>query len=236
MYSESDLLPISALQHLSFCERQCALIHIERLWAENRLTAEGRILHERVHHEGNESRKDIRIVRSLTLRSLRLGLSGVSDVIEFHRTTDPEGARIPEVEGLWKPFPVEYKRGKPKGRDDDRVQLCAQALCLEEMLNTPIVSGALFYGQTRHREEVNFTPQLRGQVEGLAAKLHTLIRNRTTPPPVYEKKCEQCSLKEECLPQTIAARKSVARFVSRSLRDANEDLFPEGISQTCEDS
>ena len=130
MFTEDNLLPISALQHLLFCERQCALIHLERAWQENRLTAEGRIMHERVHEGGDETRRDVRIVRGLRLRSLALGLVGIADVVEFHRAAD--GVAVPESAGTWRPFPVEYKRGRPKSEPWDAVQLCAQALCLEE--------------------------------------------------------------------------------------------------------
>ncbi len=155
MYSESDLLMLSAIQHLAFCERQCCLIHIEQAWAENRLTAEGRILHDRVHSENAESRGDVYIVRGLKLRSLQLGLSGVADVVEFHRV-ETGGVSLPGKKGQWKPFPVEYKRGKPKSDRCDEVQICGQAMCLEEMLDTRIENGALFYGAQHKRHEVVF--------------------------------------------------------------------------------
>ncbi len=145
-YAEDDLIPISALQHLIFCERQCALIHVEQAWDENRFTAEGRIMHERVHEAGEDSRGTVRVARGLSLRSLRLGLIGKADVVEFHRVE----------RGRWRPFPVEHKRGKPKPDESDKVQLCAQALCLEEMLGAEVPSGAIFYGRTRHRLEVAF--------------------------------------------------------------------------------
>ena len=135
MYSEDDLLPLSALQHLLFCERQCALIHVEQTWVENRFTAEGRIMHERVHEADRESRRDVRLEYSMPMRSLQLGVVGKADVVEFHRDTE-------DPEDLWRPFPVEYKRGKPKKGNYDKVQLCAQALCLEEMLNIEVSAGA----------------------------------------------------------------------------------------------
>src|SRR5690348_6204744 len=140
MYSEEDLLPLSALQHLAFCERQWALIHLEGAWAENQLTAEGRVMHDRVHEPGIESRGDVKISRGLRLRSLRLGLCGIADVVEFHRRgrredatvanerVPPDAVRLPSVPGLWTPFPVEYKRGRPKSGPFDEIQLCAQAL------------------------------------------------------------------------------------------------------------
>jgi CRISPR-associated exonuclease Cas4 len=226
MYDEDDLLPISALQHLTFCERQWALIHLEGLWAENRLTVEGHQLHDRTHKPETESRGDVRIGRSLRLRSLRLGLTGVADVVEFRRVTDilesaatgagakPPGLRLPGVAGVWQPFPVEYKRGRPKLGPFDEIQLCAQALCLEEMLGAPIPSAALFYGQPRKRLDVPLTPALREQTEKLAAWLHELTRAGRTPVARYEKKCESCSLMSLCMPKTTGGRKSVDRYLA----------------------
>jgi CRISPR-associated exonuclease Cas4 len=204
---EDELIAISALSHYSYCPRRCALIHIEQVWAENRFTAEGRILHERVHDESRESRGDVRIDYGVSLRSLRLGLIGKADVVEFHR--QPVGA--------WLPFPVEYKRGKPKADDCDRVQLCAQAICLEEMLSVTIPEGALFYGQTRHRLDVVFDEALRGETEETARRVHVLIAAGRTPPPVYEKRCESCSLLSDCLPKTIQKRRSVKNYLTRIL-------------------
>ncbi len=213
MYSEDDLLPLSALQHLAFCERQCALIHLEQQWAENRLTAEGRQLHERVHEQESESRGDTRIVRALRIRSLRLGLIGVADVVEFHH--QPDGTDLP--------FPVEYKRGRPKPNRCDEVQLCAQAMCVEEMLATTVSSGAIFYGQPRRRLEVSFGAGLRDETETLAERLHTLRQSGRTPPPVYEKKkCDHCSLQAICLPKVACNRASayLRRAVSHALEPA----------------
>ncbi len=203
--SEDDLIQLSALQHMVFCERQCALIHIEQTWAESGRTAEGRIMHERVHEESRESRGDVRIDYGVSLRSLRLGLIGKADVVEFHRQPD----------GSWHPFPVEYKRGKPKADDCDLVQLCAQAICLEEMLSVAIPEGALFYGQTRHRLDVAFDKALRRETEETARRVHTLITSGLTPPPAYEKRCESCSLMAECLPKTIQKRRSVKTYLAR---------------------
>jgi CRISPR-associated exonuclease Cas4 len=202
-----DLVMISALQHYAFCPRQCALIHIEQTWAESGRTAEGRILHERVHEESRESRGDIRIDYGVSLRSLRLGLIGKADVVEFHRRSD----------GSWLPFPVEYKRGKPKADDCDKVQLCAQAICLEEMLSAPIPAGALFYGQTRRRLDVVFDEVLRRETEETARRAHELIASGRTPPPVYEKRCDSCSLMADCLPKTIQKRRSVKGYLTRIL-------------------
>src|SRR6185437_7045789 len=185
VFSEDELLPISALQHVVFCERQWALIHLEQLWSENRLTAEGRILHDRAHATESESRGDVRVSRGLRIHSLRLGLSGIADIVEFHR--NPKGTRLSGVDGLWQPFPVEYKRGRPKPNQCDEIQLCAQALCLEESLGTNIPAGALFYGKQRRRLEVLLGASLRARTEALAARLHELTHARKTPPAIYEK-------------------------------------------------
>jgi CRISPR-associated exonuclease Cas4 len=224
-FTEDDLLPLSALQHLLFCERQAALIHLERLWAENPLTVAGRQLHERVDHAPGESRGDVRLARALPLRSLRLGLVGKADLVELHRL--PSGAEgqpgtsLPGVSGAWRPFPVEYKRGRPKAHHADLVQLCAQALCLEEMLDTPVPAGALFYGQTRRRHDVPFDAALRKETEEAAARLHRLLSSGTTPPPVREPKCDQCSLIHLCLPD--APSHSARRFLDLLLRRAVDD-------------
>ncbi len=207
MYQEDELLPVSALQHLLFCERQCALIHIEQAWEENRLTAEGRIIHERVDTVARQSRHDVRIETALALRSLRLGLSGKADVVEFHR----------EGPGAWRPFPVEYKRGRPKPANWDQVQLCAQALCLEEMLGVAVPQGALFYGQPRRRQEVIFEEELRRETEEAAARLHRLICSGVTPPASYEKKCESCSLLHLCMPKVTGRGSHVQRYLTRML-------------------
>lgn len=207
-YTEDDLIQLSSLQHYVFCPRQCALIHVEQVWSENRLTAEGRIMHDKVHEQGYESRGEVRIERGVPLRSLRLGLSGTADVIEFHRQRD----------GSWKPFPVEYKRGKPKPDDCDRVQLCAQAICLEEMMKAVIPSGAIFYGKTRRRNDVTFDESLRHKTEETAGKVHEMIESRVTPKPEYESKCRNCSLFEICLPKTIGKKRSVKRYLAGAMK------------------
>jgi CRISPR-associated exonuclease Cas4 len=207
MYSEDDLLPLSALQHLAFCERQWGLIHIEQQWAENRLTAEGRQLHERAHEGADELRDGVRICRGLRIRSLRLGLIGAADVVEFRSGPD----------GMSQPFPVEYKRGRPKPGHWDVVQLCAQALCLEEMLNTVIAAGAIFYGQPRRRMEVGFAADLRQETERLVSRLHGLQTAGRTPPPAYETKCDNCSLLAICLPQMADRKRGAAAYVTRSI-------------------
>ena len=215
-YSEDQLVPISALQHLLFCERQCALIHIENAWAENRLTVEGKHLHEKVHEAGAESRGDVRIARGVRLRSLRLGLTGVADVVEFHRRTEG-GVAMEGVQGRWTPFPVEYKRGRPKSEPWDEVQLCAQALCLEEMLAVSIEAGALFYGATRRRQDVAFDAALRRLTEETAARLRRLLDGGATPRAEYAKKCENCSLQSLCMPETAGRGKSAKEYIRRAL-------------------
>ena len=205
-YSEDDLLPLSGLQHLSFCERQCALIHIEQAWSENLFTAEGRVMHERVHEADSKSRGNIRVEYSMPLRSLRLGLIAKADVVEFHRNRETSG-------GKWLPFPVEYKRGRPKKDNVDKVQLCAQSLCLEEMLSVDVPSGALFYGKTRHRQDVDFDIDLKLETEDTAKRFHVLIEECKTPKPVYGKKCDSCSMKHLCLPKTIEKDKSIERYL-----------------------
>ena len=215
MYSEDDLIPLSALQHILFCERQCALIHVEQMWNENLFTAEGRIMHERVDEANRESRGDVRIIFAMPLRSLKLGLVGKADVVEFHRKLASQDAKSPE----WVPFPVEYKRGKPKKDNCDKVQLCAQALCLEEMLDVEIPCGALFYGKTRRRKDVNFDNALRRETESAATQLHKLIESGQTPNPVYTPKCKSCSFFHVCLPKTIEKRHSVKEYLSGAIRE-----------------
>lgn len=204
-FAEDDLVPLSALQHLLFCERQCALIHLERLWAENPLTVEGRDLHERVDGAAGEARRDVRIARGVPLHSFRLGLAGKADVVEFHRLLGDStgGVTLPRARGRWRPFPVEYKRGRPKRDLSDKVQLCAQALCLEEMLDAAVPAGALFYGRTRRRLDVAFDDDLRRWTETACARLHALLGSGVTPPARREPKCESCSLLELCRPEAL---------------------------------
>jgi CRISPR-associated exonuclease Cas4 len=183
-----NALPLSGLQHLAFCPRQLALIHLEQVWAENRLTAEGRLLHERADLPGHTRRHDLRTVRGLALASQRLGLSGRADVVEFRS----------------EPFPVEYKRGRRKPDDCDLVQLCAQALCLEEMLECSVPRGAIFYGEPRRRIEVEFTQELRDRTESLATEMHRLYEARQTPAAQPGAHCQSCSLVDICLPLSTA--------------------------------
>ena len=229
MFAEANLLPISALQHLLFCERQCALIHLEGQWGENALTVEGSHLHHKAHEtDGTESRGDVRITRGLPLRSLLLGLSGVADVVEFHRCAQSSGpedrilvVKLAEDSGFWRPFPVEYKRGRPKRNQCDEVQLCAQALCLEEMLNVHIPDGALYYGQTKHRFDVRLGPELRATTKSAIKRLHALFASRVTPPALREPKCDNCSLKALCLPGLAAKAAAAGNYVDQLIAEAS---------------
>lgn len=213
MYTEDYLLPLSALQHLLFCERQCALIHVEQLWADNRLTVEGTHLHRKTDEGPRESRGDVRTTRSMPLRSLRLGLIGKADVVEFHRVGQESGSPG------WQPFPVEYKRGRPKRDLSDKTQLCAQALCLEEMLGASIPAGALFYGTTRHRHDVPFDAALRAETETAAHRLHSLVAGGVTPRAVRAPKCDNCSLLDLCLPDAPGRGRSARRYLEQALRE-----------------
>lgn len=214
-FSEDDLIPISALQHYVFCNRQCALIHIERIWDENKLTAEGRLLHKRVHEAGSESRPDLRIARGLRLRSLKLGVAGLADVVEF--IGDPCGVVVPGLAGRWKPRPIEYKRGRPKPDLSDKVQLCAQAVCLEEMLGVDISDGQIFYGQPRRRLLVPFTKDLRQETAQVALGTRSLIRSGETPAARPDRRCRSCSLSNHCLPGIAGVRKSARRYIGQMI-------------------
>jgi CRISPR-associated exonuclease Cas4 len=209
-YPEKEYLSLSALQHMLFCKRQCALIHIEQLWVENKFTAEGRVMHERVDRGDQMDRGKIRIEYSLPLKSKYLGITGKADVVEFHRQ-DPAGKK-------WMPYPVEYKRGKPKKDLSDKVQLCAQAMCLEEMLDVSIAAGALFYGKTRRRLDVPFEDDLRDKTIATARELHDMISAGITPPPKYEKKCDTCSFISLCLPKSIQKKRTVSSWLNRMIQ------------------
>lgn len=210
-----DALPISGLQHLAFCPRQWALIHLEQVWVENVRTAEGRLLHEKADLPGESRRANVRTVRGMWLRSERLHLTGRADIVEFR--SDPGELRAV-------PYPVEYKRGKSKPNDCDTVQLCAQALCLEEMLSTSIARGAIFYGNPRRRLEIVFTPQLRTRTEDLAATMHRLYLNRETPAAVPGPYCRSCSLVDVCLPQATAQEDGAARWVAKQVRSLEREV------------
>lgn len=203
---DDALLPISALQHYLFCPRQCALIHVERLWVEDAATAEGRLLHERVDGGKSDRRRGVRIARGLVLVSRRHGLAGRADVVEFHGADTQARA-----------YPVEYKRGRPKAHRADEVQLCAQALCLEEMFGQPIAEGALFYGNIQRRTVVQFDEALRALTTTAIDNVRTMLAAGRTPPPVAMPACRHCSLQDECLPERLARPPGVMRWFAAQL-------------------
>ena len=185
---EDQYIMLSALQHYLFCQRQCALIHVEQVWAENQFTAEGNALHEKAHEGSSNSRGNIRTLRTLHVASSKLRATGQCDIVEFHK----DGTILP----------IEYKRGKPKSHRADEVQLCAQAICLEEMLDVEIARGNIFYGQQKRRTPIDFDPELRELVSETAKATHAMIAEGKTPIAEYEKKkCEACSLIEICQPK-----------------------------------
>jgi CRISPR-associated exonuclease Cas4 len=204
-YSEDNLLPISALQHLLFFERQCALIHLEQQWEENRLTALGRVEHERVDEGYKEFRRGRRQLSALHVRSLELGIYGRLDVLELDLIDKqgPGNASSFGLKGEWAFYPVEFKHGIPKEGDCDRVQLCAQALCLEEMMGVRIAEASLFYQKIKRREEVPLDARLRETAVEAIQRLHRLFAQGITPPPEYLARCKSCSLVELCLPKRL---------------------------------
>ncbi|NKF21492.1 CRISPR-associated protein Cas4 [Solimonas marina] len=203
MEADEDLIPLSALQHYLYCPRQCALIHVERLWAESRHTAEGRLLHDRADQPGVEMRHGVRTDTSMPLSAPALGIIGVADIVEF----------VPGETGLI-PRPVEYKRGRPKAHRADEVQLCAQALCLEAMLGMEVPEGALFYGKTRRRKRVVFDSALRALTEQTIRTVRSMLDRRHTPGAEYEaNRCDHCSLIEQCRPHELGRRSSVRQWL-----------------------
>lgn len=206
--AEEALVPVSALQHYLFCPRQCALIHVERIWAEDGATVEGQLLHARVDSGRPDRRAGIRTVRGLILRSFAFGLSGKADAVEFHGTT---------------PYPVEYKRGRPKSHRADEVQLCAQALCLEEMFGVSVPQGALFYGQTHRRQVVAFDEELRALTAWIATETRSMIAAGHTPPPQATPACRRCSLAGMCCPKKLENPPGVGRWLQRQLMALDDD-------------
>jgi CRISPR-associated exonuclease Cas4 len=261
MFTEDQLLPLSALQHWLYCPRQCGLIHLEQAWAENKFTAEGQVLHKKAHDGQDECKAGVRITRSMAVRSLVLGLSGQCDIVEFHpagedlkfeisdlREREPEAAhdlpegdlkaqisdlkstpcvvpngdlksQISNLKSTPRVVPVEYKRGKPKSHRADEVQLCAQAMCLEEMLGVMISSGCLFYGEKKRRTVVEFDAPLRQLVTETAAALHAMIDSRITPSAEYDScRCDACSLIGLCQPKALRFKRGAAAWFSSSLK------------------
>lgn len=206
---EEDLYPISALQHMAFCPRQAGLIHLEQVWAENKRTAEGRTLHERVDEGYREFRRGLRQFSGLRVQSFRLGISGRLDVLELEKTEEPgNNAIFVGLEGCWKFRPVEFKRGEPKAEDWDSIQLCAQAICIEEMTGSVVEGGSIFYGEIRRREEVDFTQALRTRTEDITHEFSNMMTSRTLPVATWKKGCRACSLMGLCQPKAGSKGKS----------------------------
>lgn len=205
---EDDLVPLSALQHQLFCPRQCALIHLEQQWLEDVATVEGRILHERVDSGAADKRRGVRTVRGLSIRSRALGVTGKADAVELQ-------GRAPNL----RPYPIEYKRGKPKAHRADEVQLCAQAICLEEMFGCEVPEGALFYGQTHRRTVVTLDAELRALTAATAQAVHAMLASGATPAPIPIPACTRCSLEPLCRPAAIHARPRVERWLARQIAD-----------------
>lgn len=217
-YREEDFLQLSGLQHFKFCRRQWALIHIEHQWAENLRTVDGALMHQNAHDKGfRESRGDLLITRGMNVFSANLGVSGECDVVEFHR--DPAGVPLKGREGLWRPYPVEYKRGSFNERSGDTLQLCGQALCLEEMLCCDIPEGALYYGETRRRVTIPFTKELRQEVRKSLQEMHQYDQRGYTPKVKPTKSCNACSLKEICLPGLLRTKSGVADYLAQALEE-----------------
>ncbi len=220
MYAEDDYLMLSGLQHFAFCRRQWALIHIEQQWAENIRTIDGQLFHKNAHHgEATEKRGDLIITRGLHIKSAQLGISGICDVVEFHRSE--EGIFLHSYEGLWQPYPIEYKKGEPKQDQIDELQLCAQAMCLEEMLLCQIPKGSLFYGENRRRTEIEFNDSLRNQVQLMTKEMHELMQKGYTPKSKLQKGCNACSLKEICVPKLIKTETVSDYIRKRLMEDSN---------------
>ena len=214
-YKEDDYLLLSGIQHFLFCRRQWALIHIEQHWADNYHTADGMVMHKNVHNNNFRSaRGNIITIRALRVHSSKLGISGECDAVEFH--SDENGISLSKTEGLWKPYPVEYKRGSSKNGIYDKAQLCAQAMCLEEMLCCSINEGAIYYGETRRRESILFTEDLREKVYQACIEMHQLYEKGYTPKAKMKKGCNACSLKEICVPQLMCTQ-SVDDYIKESL-------------------
>ena len=219
-YAEDDYLMLSGIQHFKFCRRQWALIHIEQQWAENVHTVVGELMHKKAHDPYlAEKRKDLLVARSLPIASRKMGISGECDVVEFHRCED--GVKLHGHRGDFSVYPIEYKKGKPKLTEEDRLQLAAQAMCLEEMFSTDIPEGALFYGETRRREVVEITEDLRQEVKNMFQEMHQYFERKYTPKVKYSKSCTACSLKDICLPK-LGKSGSVKDYIHQMLKEDEE--------------
>lgn len=217
MYTEENYLMLSGIQHFAFCRRQWALIHIEQQWEENYRTTAGELMHKKAHDEGAfEKRGELLIIRGLRIASHELGFSGQCDVVEFHQSED--GITLFGYDGRWNPIPIEYKNGSPKENNADAFQLCAQAICLEEMFQTKIPEGFLYYGETRRRSHVEFTDSLRDDVRKISMEMHELFQRGYTPKVRYTKQCKACSLENLCVPKLQKAG-SVKEYMERNVRE-----------------
>lgn len=219
-YTEEEYLMISGIQHFKFCRRQWALIHVEQQWAENVHTVVGELMHKRAHDPYfDEKRKDTLVVRALPVASRQLGASGECDIVEFHKCDD--GITLCGHRGTYSVYPVEYKKGKPKKTDEDKLQLVAQAMCLEEMFSTNIQEGAIFYGETRKRERVEFSDALRKEVKDMFQEMHEYYKRNYTPKVKQSKTCNACSLKDICLPR-LEQTSSVKNYIKQMLEEGTE--------------
>lgn len=218
-YTQDELLPLSGIQHFQFCRRQWALIHVERQWEENALTVEGKLMHDRVDDPYfTEVREGVIITRSMPVASYQLGLAGVCDVVEFIRS--PDGVNLHVREGKFLPAPVEYKHGREKHDACDEVQLCAQAICLEEMLAVTIPNGYLYYGETRHRVKVELTAELRSLVADISSEMHAYFNRGYTPKVKPSRACKSCSLADVCLPEMQGRAASASKYIQTELDGA----------------
>lgn len=227
LFAEDELLLLSGIQHMAFCERQWALIHMEQMWEENVRTTEGKHLHERVDEVFfDESRGRIRTVRSMPLVSYRLRLRGIADVVEFRRSETmikDLTCRLERRKGWWQPAPIEYKRGKPKIDDRDKAQLCAQVMALEEMMKVIIPEAAIYYAQTRRRQTVEINSELREHTMQLADRMHSMAQEGTTPKAPKGRRCSQCSLVEKCQPKLTLRRRSVENYLKKMYSTIEEE-------------
>lgn len=215
--NDFDFLMLSGIKHFQFCRRRWALVHIEQLWNENALTLEGHYMHERVHDEGfTELRGSVLLSRAMPIRSETLHITGECDMVELHR--DSNGIALHGRDGRWQVYPVEYKHGKPDERGADELQLCAQAMCLEEMFVTNIPEGSIYYGELRRRKKVALTPELREKVQSALKEMYQLFKRGYTPKVKMTRACKNCSLSEYCMPQ-LSKNSSAAAYVKSILEN-----------------
>ncbi len=219
-YDEDDYLLLSGIQHFAFCRRQWALIHIEQQWAENYRTTSGNIMHKNAHQDNRfERHGDMIIAKGLRIASRKLGVSGQCDIVEFEEANN--GITLNQYNSTWRIIPVEYKRGQPKEGNEDELQLCLQAICLEEMFLTKIEEGYLYYGEKHQRVKVQFNYELRQCVESYISEMHSLMKKGYTPTVKTTKKCQACSLKNICLPK-LQKTENVSQYIYRHIGEEGE--------------